>query len=155
MFCDRFLNESFEIDKTTINRFSHLLKRKSGDCSGGYIDFQKNEKELDNEDIKIMSNLTKALIRSLDVNSAKERRLENFNYLHSNLSRQNELKVELDIDDVPMIYPFLIENANLRKILIDNKIYVAQYWSVMPNEYEEGYIQKYLVPLPIDQRYGK
>ena len=57
-----------------------------------------------------------------------------------------------------MVYPYLVYQERLKKHLIDNKIFVATYW---PNTYEwcaedmwEYKLAKYLVPIPIDQRYG-
>jgi len=59
-----------------------------------------------------------------------------------------------------MIYPFLIDNGQeLKKKLIENKIFVATYW---PNVFGwtdkdsfEYKLTKHLLPLPIDQRYEK
>ncbi len=150
---DKKLDEEFEQD-TSYQRFSHLLKRADVSANFGYGDFQENEIALENEPIKKMSNLTLTLYKSFDTDYAKKKRLENFNFL-SVLSSKNELEIELDKDDVPMVYPFLFRDEKLRQKLIKNKIYVAQYWSSMPQEYEEGIFQKYILPLPIDQRYSK
>ena len=58
-----------------------------------------------------------------------------------------------------MVYPYYCHKEGLRQHLIDNKIYVAKYW---PNVEEwagkdsvEADLAEYLIPLPIDQRYGK
>ena len=153
LYSDKLLNEDFEQD-TSYQRFSHLLKRIDIDAKFGYTDFQTNDNSLNDEPIKFMSNLTKNIFNSIDVNVAKIKRLENFKYLHSHLSDLNELEITLDIDDVPMIYPYLIKDETLRQKLIKNKIYVATYWNPMPDDYQEGLFQKYLLPLPIDQRYN-
>ena len=44
---------------------------------------------------------------------------------------------------------------NLRAELIKNKIFVATYWNPQPENTQEGVFQKYLLPLPIDQRYDR
>ena len=57
-----------------------------------------------------------------------------------------------------MVYPYHVDlGAELKKKLIDNKIFVATYW---PNVLEwssendfEYKLTRYLLPLPIDQRY--
>ena len=153
LYSDKTLNEDLEQD-TSYQRCSHLLKRIDVNATFGYSDFVKNDDSLIDETIKRMSNLTTKIFNSINVNDAKIKRLENFKYLHKYLSKTNELKVELDADDVPMVYPFLIKNENLRSKLIENKIYVAKYWSELPVEYYENYLCKYLLPLPIDQRYN-
>lgn len=154
LVCDKKLEENFEQD-TSYQRFSHLLKRIDVNAQFGYDDFCKNDDSLCNEEIKLMSNLTRSIFASFDVESAKQKRLENFKILNDALCQTNELKFNLDIDDVPMVYPYLIKNENLKQKLIKNKIYIATYWSPMPKDYKEGIFQKYLVPLPIDQRYGE
>lgn len=153
LFCDKKLNDTFEQD-TSYQRFSHLLKR--ADISGqfGYEDFVFNENSLDNQPLKTMSNLTKALLSGIDFEKAKNQRLKNFEFLHSKLLKTNELQIEEDADNVPLAYPYLIKNDSLRQKLIKNKIYVAQYWSSQKEGSVEDYFQKYLLPLPVDQRYS-
>ena len=57
-----------------------------------------------------------------------------------------------------MVYPFLSDDINLRKKLIDNKVYVASYWPNVKNmsnlESVESQFAVNLIPIPIDQRYG-
>lgn len=151
---DKFLDEKLELD-VSYNRFSHLLKRLDINAQFGYQDFCNNDKSLINEEIKTISNLTKTIFNSIDIKEAKEKRLSNFDYLHRHLSNTNELNLNLDNDDIPMVYPYLVHDENLRSKLIQNKIYVATYWDPQPLNTQEGIFQKYLLPLPIDQRYSK
>lgn len=154
LISDKILDENFEQD-TSYQRFSHLLKRIDINAQFGYNDFCKNDDSLCDEEIKFMSNLTRTIFDSCDIESSKQKRLENFKILDTVLCKTNELNFTLDIDDVPMVYPYLIKNETLKQKLIKNKIYAATYWSPMPKEYQEGIFQKYLIPLPIDQRYGE
>lgn len=153
LYSDKKLNEEFEKD-TSYQRFSHLLKRIDVSAQFGYQDFCKNDDDLCDEGIKNISNLTKAIFNTIDVKECRQKRLENFKYLHKYLSSSNELDIFLDIDDVPMVYPYLIKDETLRSKLIKNKIYVATYWNPQPVGTQEGIFQKYLLPLPIDQRYN-
>jgi hypothetical protein len=62
-------------------------------------------------------------------------------------------------DLCPMVYPYYTDNENLRKRLIDNRIFVAQYWPNVlswcsPSDTEYN-LTKRILPLPIDQRYGE
>lgn len=153
LYSDKILNEDFEQD-TSYQRSSHLLKRVDVNATFGYNDFVKNDDSLIDMSIKRMSNLTTKIFNSINIENAKIKRLENFNFLHEHLSSTNELSLSLDVEDIPMVYPYLIKDEKLRSKLIENKIYVATYWDPMPENLVEGNLQKYLLPLPIDQRYG-
>ena len=153
LISDKTLNENFEQD-TSFDKCSHLLKRLDMNASFGYDDFIFNDNKFNDEPIKLLSNLTKTIFNSIDTEKNKQVRLNNFNYLHSCLKQSNKLNIELDCDDIPLAYPYLIKNESLRRELIKNKIYVAQYWNPLPLDYPEGIFQKYIIPLPIDQRYN-
>ena len=135
-----------------------MLKRIDLSASEGYEDFKSNDDSLINQPIKQMSKLTKAILASIDYDRVAEIRRDNFEFLHEKLKDQNELKFELDDNSVPMVYPFLFKSNDLKKKLIENKIFVATYWSMVkekaPKDSFEQYLYKYLLPLPIDQRYS-
>ena len=155
LHCEKLLDEPLELDKSSIDRFSHLLKRVDTNAQFGYEDYKNNDESLKNEDIKLMSNITKALINSHNSEFEKKKRLENFEYLHQYLKNANELTIDLDKDDIPMVYPYLVKNGkDLKQKLIKNNIFVATYWNATNlNDIEQDF-QDNLVPLPIDQRYG-
>lgn len=154
LISDKILNENFETD-TSYQRFSHLLKRTDINANFGYTDFCMNEESLNDEPVKFISELTKTIISSIDIEAAKHIRLENFNILSKSLNHKNELNLNPDNDDVPMVYPFLVHDKELKQYLIKNKIYTATYWNPLPKDYQEGIFQKYIIPLPVDQRYTK
>ena len=155
VFCKKRLNENFEQDQSW-SRFSHLLKRVDVDSNFGYSDFNKNEETLDHAPIKTISNLTKTILQNIDYEEARKKRLENYNFLKANLEKYNLYNSDIT-DDVPMYYPFLIEDDDLRSKLIENKIYLPQCWREMEkncqNDSYEVYLKKYMHPLLIDQRY--
>ncbi len=118
----------------------------------------KNEEQLEKSDIYGMSQLSQRILAGADYQEIIAKRRRNFLCIHEQLGDINELPVDLGESCVPMVYPFLCKNEYLRKNLIDNKIYVPQWWKYIleesgANEYEK-YLCKYLLPLPIDQRYG-
>jgi hypothetical protein len=59
----------------------------------------------------------------------------------------------------PMVYPLVIENTSLDEKLRENKVYVGRLWKSVLRELSdssfETWLSKYMVPLPIDQRYGR
>lgn len=150
-----------EID-LSYQRMEHMLMRLENGAEFGFDTFQKNRGVLKNQPIKLMSNLTQSLLKSIDFDLVRERRIRNFRLLHQCLGTENELKLDFAIDDytVPLIYPFCTTRAaELRKRLFSERIYPAQYWpnvlkwcAVDETEYE---ITKDTLALPIDQRYGE
>ena len=141
------------------NRFTHLLNRVEYDAGEGYDDFKNNDNFLIGQPIMKMSKLTNALLCNIDYDSVRKIRVENFLFLHDKLLKKNELKIILDSEFVPMVYPFKTNQQGLKQKLIDNKIFVATYWPNVlewcDNKYIDSCLTENLLPLPIDQRYGE
>ncbi len=154
-WCDKKIEEIFEIS-TSYQSCIHLLKIYDKGYNSGYINFLKNEISLDNAEIKKISNLTMALLKNINYDKIKKIRLDNFNILHKKLAESNELKIDLSKNDVPMVYPYLIKNDNIRKKLEENKINLISCWPDIEKVASDDvlYLKKYLLPLPIDQRYS-
>lgn len=157
LYTDNVLNDEFEQDKS-YDRFTHLLKRIDISAEEGFADFRKNDNGLDNQPIRIMSQLTQRMMKGIDYDAIANLRRENFENLHAALNSSNKLHLELADDAVPMVYPYLTSVEGLRERLIDNKIFVARYWPNVLDLTTKDDIESLLVfqmqPLPIDQRYG-
>jgi len=154
---DKKINLDFERDHS-YDRMSHLLKRIDLSAEEAYPDFCANDRSLENQPIKLMSNLTKKILSTLNFDDIKKRRKENFAFLNESLKENNLIKIDISEDSVPMIYPFRTKNKDLKKQLINKKIYCATYW---PNVFEwcseetNSYIlAEEIIALPIDQRYS-
>lgn len=152
------LEEDF-CEDISADRYHYILTRFEVGAESGYVKFQKNEESLCNQPIKKMSKITKNFLQSFDYKKIKKIREDNYNYLHNKLKEYNELKIDLNGVDGPMVYPFFYKNKNLKEKLIKNKIYIATYWKEVLEKVEtesiEAKLVKYLIPLPIDQRYCK
>ena len=157
MYCSQPLEMELEQDQSWA-RMEYLLKRIDISPEAAYADFRAQSELLKNNPIRRMSRLTACIMSSIDYNGVAERRRNNFKQLDEALGDINGIKWNLDDDAVPMIYPFLTSDPNLRQRLINHKIYVAQYWpNVLQNSDEssiEYTLTKQLLPLPIDQRYS-
>ncbi len=151
------LTEKLEKD-ISYERTTHLLKRHDLGANAGYPDFTLNERMLSALPMMEMSNLTLALMENINYKRARQSRLANAQYLHKELSALNELSLNLGDASCPMVYPLLIGRPGLRKKLIAAHIYVAQYWDFsgcgVPEHSFSAYLSEYLLPLPVDQRYG-
>jgi hypothetical protein len=151
------LNEALEKD-ISYGRFGHLLRRIDCGAKSSLELYRSNERILAHQPIKKMSALTERILGSIDYQAVQAVRKRNFAILHEKLASLNELNVNRDEVAAPMVYPLLISIKGLRDFLIKNRIYVATYWKevlsrVKPNSFEAK-LANYLVPLPIDQRYG-
>ena len=161
LYTNSSLDIVFEKD-VSANRFLHLLKRIESGPEEGYNNFLENEKSLENQAIKHMSNLTQRMLNSIDYDTIRKTRTENFKYLHENLQFMNELSAMIETVnpiDGPLIYPLLIKNGKeIRERLLNQKLYIATYWSNVlqwaENDSFEYYLAQNLVALPIDQRYN-
>jgi len=158
LYTDKLLDEEFVQDESYY-RMAHLLKRIDLSAEQGFADFRKVDDGLDNQPIRMMSKLTQRIMRSIDYEAAAKKRRENFQILHKALGEENDFDLTLEEGNVPMVYPFLSHIQGLRDRLIKNRIFVARYW---PNVLEwtsdnelEHLLANQMLPLPIDQRYGK
>jgi hypothetical protein len=157
LYCDQPVDMALEEDQSW-DRMTHLLKRIDVSPEAAYQDFSMHDDLLKENPIRKMSRLTHRIMASIDHDEVESRRIANYRHLNAALSGKNGISLQLTDDAVPMVYPFLTEDENLRQRLIDNKIFVARYW---PNVLEwcdagsiEHQLTKFLLPLPIDQRYG-
>lgn len=157
LFCKNHLFEDIEKD-TSYKRMTHLLIRKDISAEQGYLEFKKNEAELDCQSIREMSKLTRSILSAINYNKSAIKRIENFMYLDTYLRNSNFFKWELAEDSVPMVYPYWSDKKNLKNQLIQSEIYSATYW---PNVLDwchpdslEYKLTKEVVFLPIDHRYS-
>lgn len=140
----------------SFNRMNFLLGRYEKNASEFYSEYTINNDIFMDEPIKKMSKLTENLLHGIDYNFVKEKRTENFNYLHKRLKDIN--KLFLNIPEGAFMYPLYIYNgAEVRERLQQLKIYVPILWpdvfaSCTENELEYD-MAKNILPLPVDQRY--
>ena len=122
--------------------------------NSAYGDSLDNESRFDGE-IRGMSPLTRRILASVEYDALRLRRRANYEALHAALAPHNALDCPAGAD--AMIYPFLCRVDGLRGRLIKNKVYVSQWWKylleLLPADSVEADYSRYLLPLPIDQRY--
>lgn len=148
-------HEAMELEKdVSWERMPYLLKRLDLGAREAYRDFSRNEENLDHEGIKEMSSVTRRILSSIDYDRIKKSRIENYEFLDGRLRDLNELKPERG-EGIPMVYPFLFQKEGLRERLISEGIFVATYWKGQKDAGFGKILEKYLCPLPIDQRYTR
>ena len=156
LYTGQLLVEEFEQDESW-ERMVHLLKRIDLSAEQGFADFRKVDNGLDNQPIRKMSKLTQRIMQSIDYAAAANKRRDNYQMLHEALGHKNNVELRLEEDAIPMVYPFLGSIKGLHEKLIENKVFVAQYWPNVLGWVSKDEIEYFLAyqmqPLPIDQRY--
>lgn len=139
---------------------SFLLKRLEFSLEETYKERMKNEQRIDESDVLKMSKVTRALLNNIDYSSIKLKRGKNILKAHDLFKKLNLLDPLKFIDNscIPMVYPLVIEKIDLTDKLVKNKIFVGRLWNIVlkdvPENSFEAWLSRYLVPIPIDQRYG-
>ncbi len=157
LFTDKCLHTHFPNDNS-VARMSHLIKRIDEGAEAGYPDFRSNNEALNDQPIKVMSALTRALLCNIDYDNVIKVRRHNYFFINEFLKESNELKMPYDQDCVAMVYPyFTAKGQYLKQYLIQKRVFVATYWPNVLDWCDENALEysfaKHIVPLPIDQRY--
>lgn len=156
LYTDSVLAESLETD-ISYPRMEFVLGRYELDASTFYKQASDNNKIFENEDLKLMSKLTRNLLKGIDYNIAISKRNENFLFLYNNFKDIN--KLDLVIPDGAFMYPLYIKNGmEIKKKLAREKIYIPTLWPDVFDLCKKGSIEydlaENILPLPVDQRYG-
>ena len=153
------IDTSLYEEEPTASHSDHLIIRKEKGAEAGFKRYQANEEALDNQPIRRMSSVTKEALSRIDYEKIKARRLANWTVLEETLADKNQIQLPATSEfECPMVYPYAVSNGQeLRKRLIENKVFVAKYWpNVLPCKgFElEVSLANNVMALPIDQRYG-
>ena len=154
---DLKIKSDLEIDISK-GRMRHILGRYESNASEYYKDFQNNDESFKTEQLKHMSNLTHNILGAIDYENVRQIRNENYNYLKGQLGEFNKNKINLSFADGAFAYPVYLENGiEIRKKLVEKKIYIPTLWPNVIDEMQEDSIEyQYaanILPLPCDQRY--
>lgn len=157
LYTEKKLNEKILKD-ISYKRMEFLFGRFEKTANEFYPQYVANNDLFENETIKEMSPLTENILRSLDYESIQNARTENFLYLNKHFQTIN--KLNLSIPKGAFAYPLYVENGSeIRKKLQKKRIYIPTLWAdtfdvCKENDLEYKY-SKNILPLPLDQRYGK
>ena len=139
-----------------------LLQRIEYGCEGkAYHSRMQNEHRIDTEDCMKMSVLTRTVLDGTDYELIISKRKENFKIAKDLFIDTNKIDAMKYYDEntIPMVYPLVIENDHLLEKLQKAKHFQGHWWSYicdeMPSTTFEHWLSKFIVPITIDQRYGK
>ena len=141
---------------------SFLFMRIQYGCEGkSYEARSLNEQRIDSEDCMRMSKLTHRLMDAEDYVFNSQKRKENFAYAHDLFGDINRINPTIYWDDktIPMVYPLVVEDDELLSRMQRAKHFQGHWWSYIcdeqPDDSFEHWISRYVIPITIDQRYGK
>lgn len=129
-----------------IEQYKHLFIRFVSNAQQGYMQFQKAETMFNDCVPKKISPITELILNNINYSDIKEKRLNNFKYLHAKLGKFNQLNICLENLESPLTYPFL-SNKKHSEYLIQHKIFVPTYWNdcltrVSSNSTEYQFVNK-------------
>lgn len=142
-----------------------LFERIEFGCEEAYRSRMINEERLEHSDILKMSVLTKYLLGGIDYTTIQKKRRSNFVYAYDIFKQYNIFPYETlesarnNSSVYPYVYPLVIEDSELIKKLIAKKIFIGRWWNYLIKEVNsdsiEYFLSAYMLPIPIDHRYGK
>lgn len=157
LYTNKKLERPLEQD-ISYERIGFLCGRFEKSAFEFYNCFLINEELLNNLPLEKMSKLTNNLLHGIDYEFVKNKRTENYNYLFDKIEKIN--KLHLKRIEGAFAYPLYINNGNdLRKTLIEHKIYVPTLWpNIITDELKDTLeydMALNILPLPCDQRYDE
>lgn len=156
LYTDSKIVRDFPQDET-FERLHYALGRFERTASEFYKEYTISDKSFRNEPVKRMSKLTENILRAVDYDFVSKRRKENFAFLHETFKAINPLK--LRVVDGAFLYPLMLKDgAEVRKKMVQQKIYIRQLWANVLEMCEsstfEYNLAQNVLPLTVDQRYN-
>ena len=159
-------NAHLGIDQIQISHSSDtsnfLLMRVEYGCEGKCYESRiLNEERIDSEDVLRMSLLTRYILDGTDYKRIKKKRKNNFKYASSLFGDVNKINPSMYYDKTctPMVYPLLVEDDTLLSRLLEKKHFQGHWWNYVRSEVSENdfeyWLSRYIIPVTIDQRYGR
>lgn len=156
LYTDAVWEKELEQDES-YGRMGFLLGRYERGADEFYPEYAANNEMFAGEPVKRMSKLTDNLLHGIEYGAVKQKRTENFLYLHQAFREVNKLK--LSVPEGAFMYPLYIEHgAEIREKLVAEKVYVPTLWpdvfAICKPSWREYGMAEDILPLPVDQRYG-
>ena len=156
LYTDAAALEGLEQDESR-QRVEHLIGRLECNASSFYSEARANNEIFATHPARFMSEFTKNILRAIDFNMVIEKRNANYDILDASLRETNDLSTTRC--QGPFAYPLLVKDGpSIRKKLAEQKIYIPTLWPNVAQDdcgFEEVSYARNILPLPVDQRYGK
>lgn len=149
-----------EVKETFNGRMDHLVNRDTKSREQAFAEYRHAE-TLFNARIRHGSRVSLDILNDLDHERIRSIRRENFAILHGTLGSSNQIHIDLESDAAPYCYPYLPKPHVDREALLSRSVFFPRLWAdVIPRASEAGRaweveLAEHMLPLPIDQRYGR
>ena len=148
--------DALPLDRSA-DRFAHILGRLEDTAREHYSEMLEVNHTFDDAPPARMSRLTENLLRGIDYEFVRRRRLENYTALQQLLPSDNAFTRRTP--SAPFAYPYYhSDGIRLRKALAAKSIFVPTNWTYLLESLPEGSLERdwsaNILPLPVDQRYG-
>ncbi len=101
-----------------------------------------------------MSKLTEKILCSIDYETIEKSRRVIYEKLEKKFKDSNLLRIEMNEEDIPMVYPYLRNDGKtLQKELMQKRIYIPTYWNnvlAWCNSEWEMFLTNNMLALPIN-----
>jgi len=157
LYTPKHIKLDLNIEKNCSISVQHNVHRLIGLNDKAYMEFAEYEKML-GSDIDSISLLSEKILSTIDYDSIRKRRDENFNYFHKEFGGINKLKINKNEID-SFCYPLLLNKSIDKKKLYHEEIFIPNLW--LDTHYREQkdnfplecMFSQDILPLPIDHRY--
>lgn len=145
------LSESFDKMGFVLGRFERPARES-------FAESKTNNARFADEPMALMSALTENLLRAIDYEAAKARRVGNWRVLEESLGATNRIKGLVE-PEAPFMYPYMVGDAEgVRGKMADEGVFIPTLWPNVPKDPSAGFEavdwSLNILPLPVDQRYG-
>lgn len=111
-----------------------------------YEEICKNERKLDDKEIRQMSDTAK----KYDISADKEDRIKKVKYYKALLDDKNMLNIKIIPESLPFCYPFLAKDVKTADELVKSLPHETyRYWNNLPDSYEEKIFYTRLVAISL------
>lgn len=149
--------EDLAFDRS-VERVIYLVGRMEESANRYYMRSKEEEASFSFEEPKQMSLFTRNILRGVDYEAVKKKRCDNYETLKKLLPGENPFNRR--DPECPYVFPYYYEDGiNLRRYLIEKKIYIPTLWDYLIDELHRGSLEydwsANLLCLPVDQRYDE
>lgn len=114
-----------------------------------YNSMLRNEKRVDEFDVQRISDTSKEILKKINFDEDKKKRLERFSEFNDKYKSFNELSLNLENGEIPFVYPLLTYDKELSYEITKNNDFILRYWNTLPESFLEYRFYKYLIPVPL------
>ena len=142
----------------SFDKMGFVLGRFERPARESFAESKTNNARFADEPMALMSALTENLLRAIDYEAAKARRVGNWRVLEESLGATNRIKGLVE-PEAPFMYPYMVGDAEgVRGKMADEGVFIPTLWPNVPMDPSAGFEavdwSLNILPLPVDQRYG-